>query len=121
MNSAATDSEENPDLAKQFSPDLFVLDGGREQLNVVKKLINNQILTGINDIQFAALGKGDARKSGQKIRGAKERLYVLNNEGIISAYDFRYDEVDRLLVNLRNEAHRFANAYRKKQMQKEIK
>ena len=30
-----------------------------------------------------------------------------------------YDDADRLITQLRDEAHRFANAYRKKQMSKE--
>ena len=117
----AEESEPSAVASKQFIPDLFILDGGREQLNVVKKLIDNQMLAGVWEIQFAALGKGTARKSGQKIHGAKEILYVLGNDGVISTTEFVYDEIDRLLINLRNEAHRFANSYRKKQMQKEIK
>jgi excinuclease UvrABC nuclease subunit len=32
-----------------------------------------------------------------------------------------YDHADSLLVHIRDEAHRFANAYRKKQMSKERK
>lgn len=32
-----------------------------------------------------------------------------------------YDEVDRVLTALRDEAHRFSNAYRKKQMSMEIR
>lgn len=30
-----------------------------------------------------------------------------------------YDDADRILTSLRDEAHRFANAYRKKQMSRE--
>lgn len=121
MKEGMEETDVKGSISKQFTPDLFILDGGKEQLNVVKKLINNQILKGVEEIQFAALGKGDARKSGQKIHGAKEILYVLDDKWVIRGTDFVYDEVDRLLINLRNEAHRFANSYRKKQMQKEIK
>ena len=32
-----------------------------------------------------------------------------------------YDDADRILLQLRDEAHRFANAYRQKQMSKEWK
>jgi excinuclease UvrABC nuclease subunit len=32
-----------------------------------------------------------------------------------------YDEVDKILLQARDEAHRFANRYRKKQMSKEFK
>lgn len=32
-----------------------------------------------------------------------------------------YDQADKILLKARDEAHRFANAYRKKQMSKERK
>jgi excinuclease UvrABC nuclease subunit len=32
-----------------------------------------------------------------------------------------YDDADKILIKLRNEAHRFANVYRQKQMSKEWK
>jgi len=80
MKEGVEETDVKGSISKQFTPDLFILDGGKEQLNVVKKLINNQILKGVEEIQFAALGKGDARKSGQKIHGAKEILYVLDDK-----------------------------------------
>jgi excinuclease UvrABC nuclease subunit len=39
----------------------------------------------------------------------------------IESQDLTYDEADKLLLMARDEAHRFANAYRKKQMSKEFK
>lgn len=36
-------------------------------------------------------------------------------EGTIEEFDLQYDEVDRLLTRIRDEAHRFANYYRKQQ------
>lgn len=74
-----------------------------------------------SSVQFAALGKGEARKKahiGQKSKKADslvgEKLYVWR-EGQIEAFDLQYDEADRLLTRLRDEAHRFANYYRKQQ------
>jgi excinuclease UvrABC nuclease subunit len=32
-----------------------------------------------------------------------------------------YDQADRFLVKLRDEAHRFSNSYRKQQMKNELK
>jgi excinuclease UvrABC nuclease subunit len=32
-----------------------------------------------------------------------------------------YDQADKILLQARDEAHRFANAYRKKQMSKEFR
>ncbi|MBP7062107.1 hypothetical protein KA037_05435 [Patescibacteria group bacterium] len=72
------------------------------------------------DIQFVALGKGDARKRKGKNDGAKEELLVLTDK-VVKHYDFTYDDSDRILIKARDESHRFANAYRKKQMQKEWK
>lgn len=36
-------------------------------------------------------------------------------EGAIEEFDLQYDEADRLLTRIRDEAHRFANYYRKQQ------
>ena len=113
-------------------PDLFILDGADKQLEVVKKLFEWWILNIelLDKVQFASIGKWDARKSWQKIKGEKEKLYVLKVKELrgeyakmidkiqfqIIEYEFQYDEVDRVLLRLRDEAHRFANQYRKKQM-----
>gem|GEM_PF-784401 len=35
--------------------------------------------------------------------------------GTIEEFDLQYDEADRLLTRIRDEAHRFANYYRKQQ------
>ena len=43
-----------------------------------------------------------------------EKLYVWR-EGTIEEFDLQYDEVDRLLRRISDEAHRFANYYRKQQ------
>ena len=37
------------------------------------------------------------------------------------AHELQYDDADRLFVRLRDEAHRFANNYRKKLMQEDWK
>jgi excinuclease UvrABC nuclease subunit len=70
-------------------------------------------------VQFAGLGKGDARNRSGKNRGEKEVLYVLEPKGNIQYTTLSYDQADQLLTTIRDEAHRFANAYRKKQMSKE--
>jgi excinuclease UvrABC nuclease subunit len=121
---------------RDFLPDLFVLDGAEKQLEVVKKLLESWTIDKelLNKVQFASLGKGDARKSWQKIKGEKEKLYVLKAkeqkgekaktiDGVmlwIVDYEFQYDEVDRVLLRLRDEAHRFANSYREKQQSMEL-
>ena len=39
----------------------------------------------------------------------------MRKEGRIEEFDLQYDEADRLLTTIRDEAHRFANYYRKQQ------
>lgn len=119
-----------------YLPDLFILDGAEKQLEVAKKLLESWTLGNelLDKVQFASLGKGDARKSWQKIKGEKEKLYVLKAKELkgeytkmidsvqfqIIDYEFQYDEVDRVLLRLRDEAHRFANSYREKQQSMEL-
>ena len=115
-------NEQNPDL-DQF-PDLFILDGGKGQLGILSDLAQKyphfQKLQ--SQVQFAALGKGEARSTahiGQKSKKSDalvwETLYVWDFWEI-HEYSLVYDESDKLLIKLRNEAHRFANYYRKQQM-----
>lgn len=52
--------------------------------------------------------------------GASEELLVLRNKDI-KTHTLQYDDSDRILIKVRDEAHRFANAYRKKQMSQEWK
>ena len=104
-------------------PDLFILDGGVGQLGVVKKMKKTylQLNTLCEHVQFASLEKWDARSRSSKSSWAKEVLHILADDGTIISKEFSYDKADKLLSWLRDEAHRFANAYRKKQMSKERK
>lgn len=115
-------NEQNPDLDQL--PDLFILDGGKGQLGILSDLVQKyphfQKLR--SQVQFAALGKGEARSTahiGQKSKKSDalvwETLYVWDFWEI-HEYSLVYDESDKLLIKLRNEAHRFANYYRKQQM-----
>ena len=103
-------------------PNLFVIDGWVGQLNVAKKLLQTEKYIYIwNNVQFVALGKWSARKSSSKALGEKETIYRLDRNWEIIPKDMIYDDVDRLLTKIRDEAHRFSNRYRKKQMEKEIR
>lgn len=121
-----------------FLPDLFIIDGGAQQLDVLVRLFKQWLIDPalLDTIQFASLGKGVARQSRNKIYGEKEILYILKitkehwvlasndkNDIDFSVYqkEVVYDEVDKTLIRVRDEAHRFANSYRKKQMSMEIK
>ncbi|NCO98358.1 hypothetical protein GW864_04300 [bacterium] len=50
-----------------------------------------------------------------------ETVYYFDSKLNIHGQDLIYDEVDKVLLKARDEAHRFANAYRKKQMEREFK
>lgn len=116
-------TESNPELDQL--PDLFILDGGKGQLGILQDLADKypHFRDLQSQVQFASLGKGEARSKahiGQKSKKSDltvwEKLYVWDF-WTIHEYDFSYDEADKLLIKLRNEAHRFANAYRKQQEQ----
>lgn len=104
-------------------PDLFILDGGKGQLGILENLLLRfpQLKTIMQQVTFASLGKWEARKQsniGKKSKKSNESigevLYLRSPSKILS-FPLVYDAVDRLLIKVRNEAHRFANAYRKKQ------
>ncbi len=99
-------------------PDLMIIDGWIGQLHTIQQLIRDHPER--NDyreqVQIAALGKWSARKRSQKSKGEREQLFVLENGWRIREYELRYDQIDMILTWARDEAHRFANAYRTKQM-----
>lgn len=104
-------------------PDILVIDGGNQQLALVQHILaqfpgSEALLT---KMQFCSLWKGKARKRSGKMKGEQEVLRVLHPWGQMVSHELQYDDADRLLVRLRDEAHRFANAYRKKLMGKEWK
>ena len=105
-----------------YIPDLFVIDGGKWQLGVVQKLIQDKKIHPdvVEKTQFVSLGKWSARKRSSKNTGEKEVIYTLSHN-TLTKKTLIYDEVDMVLTKIRDESHRFANAYRKKQMSKERK
>lgn len=116
-------SESGNESEKQLFPDMFILDGGKQQLSLVQRILEqfpeSQKL--LYQVQFCSLGKWKARKRAGKVQWEQEVLWVLNPSWEMHANVLQYDDADRLLIRLRDEAHRFANAYRKKLMQKDWK
>lgn len=105
-------------------PDLFILDGGQGQLNILRELC--QIFPSLQIIMqeqttFIALGKGKARKESAKTQGETEMIYYFDKDNDIQSIPLIYDPADRLLTKLRDEAHRFANKYRTTRMSKQWK
>ncbi len=115
------------DIPEEWSklriPNLFILDWGKGQLAILFELQEKypEIKNLFSSVQFVALGKWEARKKAHIWQKSKksdasvgEKLYV-RREGTIEEFDLQYDEADRLLTRIRDEAHRFANYYRKQQ------
>lgn len=82
-------------------PDLVLIDGGKAQLNVAQLTINNQRLT----IPVIALAK---KKNELYVEGRKKPVLLKNLPR----------EIFNLILQLRDEAHRFAISYHK-QLRKE--
>lgn len=113
------------DLDKDYIPDVFVLDGWKGQLWVVQKLYDEMwwFQEVYERVHFCGLGKGEARARSSKSQWATEHIYRydISPDGVrhMQEKPLVYDDVDRALTWLRDEAHRFANKYRKKQMSME--
>ena len=105
-------------------PDLAVMDGGKGQLGIAVKVFDE---LGIDKVDVIALAKsksnGKRKYAGEKTSRQKldERVYVCGKADPI-VLGQESSEL-RLLVNIRDEAHRFAISYhrklRKKQYQPE--
>ncbi len=139
-------------------PSCLIIDGGKGQLNVVKKLCKDPKRKEIaNQIDIISLGKWEARtkssiwkptktkelkasflspfvKGGGEAGGIwsekggfvedskiTEIIYRLDPNLKIHQTPMTYDQADKIFLKARDEAHRFANNYRKKQMSKEFK
>jgi excinuclease UvrABC nuclease subunit len=114
--------------AENNLPSCLVIDWGKGQLNIIKKLYQNEpnMRAILDKIDIISLGKGEARNKSKiwstSRKGViQEKIYRLEDNLQITVKEIAYDEADKLLIMARDEAHRFANAYRKKQMSKEFK
>ena len=87
--------------------DLVILDGWKWQLNIVNDLDNNIVL----NTDFISIWKWKARKRKWKISWENEIFYTFDKEIPVDYNKFEH----KLLLKLRDEAHRFSNKYRKKQ------
>lgn len=81
----------------QMKPDLIVIDGGKGQLSASEQILR---ASGINDISIIALAK------------RAEEVFVPGNEQSIILP--RSSSALRLLINIRDEAHRFALSLHRK-------
>jgi excinuclease UvrABC nuclease subunit len=103
----------------QNLPDLFIIDWWKWQLGILKELLGQERFQSIYaKVDFVSLGKWVARKTWWKLKWEKEKIFRFDDSFKIQQIDLDYDQADKILVKVRDEAHRFANSYRKEQMKK---
>lgn len=109
-------------IDKDNLPDLFVIDGGKWQLNILKSIYDEDRTFGeiMKIVDFISIGKWASRQRWGKLAGEKEKIFKFNSNFEIIEIDMDYDEADKVLIKIRDEAHRFANRYRKKQQTQEF-
>lgn len=79
-------------------PDIILVDGGRPQVNIAKKILKQYKV----DISIVGIAKGPGRKKNEIILGNKNKIFK----------DWIYKHT-KFLINVRDEAHRFAISYQK--------
>ena len=99
-------------LSRDNPPDLFVVDGGKGHLFVVKKAMED---SGLKDIpEVVAIAKADDRG-----KDRTDKIYIIDRKNPLS---LRGDHpVLHLLMNIRDEAHRRAITYHRKIRGKSLK
>jgi excinuclease ABC subunit C len=103
-------------LSKRFStdkikelPELIIIDGGRTQLAAAQEIVNRHNLDG--KIKVISVAKQNNRK-----KGDEKILFSVDNEVFFN----KDDELLLFLINLRDEAHRFAITSHRKKRQKDL-
>ena len=88
-------------------PEVILLDGGKGQLNTVKKNLDKKFL---EQIKIISVSKGPNRKEKYDILHSEKRNYELT----------RKSEISKLIQLVRNESHRFAINHHRKRRSKEM-
>ena len=88
-------------------PEVILLDGGKGQLNTVKKYLDEKIL---ENIKLISISKGPNRNEKYDILHYGKNSHDLNNS----------KEISKLLQLVRNESHRFAINHHRKRRSKEM-
>ena len=88
-------------------PEVILLDGGKGQLNTVKKNLDKKLL---DKIIIMSVSKGPNRKEKYDFLHLGKNSYELKNR----------DEISKLIQLIRNESHRFAINHHRKRRSKEM-
>jgi len=89
-------------ISRRFShdgwayPDLLLIDGGRGQVNAVKRILEEKKI----NLPVVGIAKGPARKKNEFILGLRDPQFI--------AWVFGHQD---LLIRIRDEAHRFAISF----------
>jgi len=89
-------------------PDLIILDGGKGQLNIARKVLSE---LGIEQVAVVSLAKEREIKSEQGAEKKPERVYL---PGIKDPIRIKSSPALLLLTRIRDEAHRFALSYHRR-------
>lgn len=92
---------------KQPLPDLLLIDGGKGQLNIAKETLSE--LGILSHTLLVGIAKGEGRKAGLEI------LHFIDHEPLDLPTD---NKALHLLINIRDEAHRFAITQHRKKRDK---
>lgn len=88
-------------------PQVILLDGGKGQLNTVKKNLDERLL---KKIKIISISKGPNRNEKYDFLHYEEKKYELSSR----------DEISKLIQLVRNESHRFAINHHRKRRSKEL-
>ncbi len=92
-------------------PDLTVIDGGKGQLGIARRVFDELGVDGV-DVIALAKGKRKATECTDSKQKLDERVFICDSADPI-VLDQDSSEL-RILINIRDESHRFALAYHKK-------
>ena len=88
-------------------PNIILIDGGKGQLNTVKKNLSTKFL---EKMKIISVSKGPNRNEKYDVLHFDDKSFQLNNK----------DEISKLLQLVRNEAHRFAISHHRKRRSKDL-
>ena len=88
-------------------PEVILIDGGKGQLNTVKKYFDEKFL---ENIKFISVSKGPNRNEKYDVLHDGKNSHELNN----------FKEISKLLQLVRNESHRFAINHHRKRRSKDL-
>jgi len=100
-------------------PDVFIVDGGKQQLSTFKKLLKEKDIS----IPVVAIAKAKANQTkhtfkNQKISKSQERLFISNR---VNPYPLeKCIELYRIVTQMRDEAHRFSRKLHHKNEKKQF-